>query len=58
MPKLDIVKIKRSGVIIFDTKKEMLDYIGKSSFKKDKYGYQHYELNISYANKKWLLKWR
>ena len=57
MSKLDIAKIKRSGVIIFNTKKDMLDYIRKSSFRKQN-DYSHYELSISYANKKWLLKWR
>lgn len=58
MPKINIKEIKRNGIIIFNTKKDMIDYIRKSSFKKDMYGYQHYELNISYTNKKWLLKWR
>ena len=56
MPKLDIEKIKRSAVKVFNTKEEMLEYIKKASFRK-KYGY-HYEIEIGYYHKKWFVRWK
>ena len=54
MPKLDIKKIKKYGIMIFGTKKEMLEYIAKSNFKdslNDK------ELVIKYRYRKWIVRW-
>ena len=53
MPKLDIKKIKRNAVKVFDTKDEMLKYIKKLSFRnEDKF------LLINYYNKKWFVRWK
>lgn len=58
MSKLDTKEIKRDAIHIFNTKVEMLEYIKKSSFKKDKLGYTHYRMEITYAHKKWIISWR
>lgn len=58
MPKLDIEKIKRNAVKVFNTKAEMLEYIKKASFRKDKWGYTHYEMEIAYESKKWFVRWK
>lgn len=52
MPKLDIKEIKRCGIMVFDTKKEMLEYIAKSNFKD--YGKK---CVIKYMNRKWIVRW-
>ena len=57
MPKLDIDKIKRKGIVIFHTKAEMLEYIKKASFRKDKWGYGHYTMEIDYYKRKWFVRW-
>ena len=58
MPKLDIEKIKRKSIIVFKTKAEMLEYIKKASFRKDKWGYSHYTMEIDYYHKKWFVRWK
>ena len=57
MPKLDIEKIKRESIVIFHTKDAMLKYIKKASFRKDKWGYSHYTMEIDYKSKKWFVRW-
>lgn len=57
MNKLNIKQIQKEAIAVFDTKKELLDFIKKSSFKKD--DYSHYTMEITYSrNKKWLVQWR
>lgn len=52
MNKLDIKAIKKCGITVFDTKKEMIDYIAKSNFKDyDK------KCIIKYMNRKWIVWW-
>lgn len=51
MPKLDIEKIKRNAVKVFDTKEEMLKYIKKVAFKDD-------VMQIKYFHKKWFVRWK
>jgi len=52
MPKLDIKAIKYYGIMIFDTKKKMLEYVAKSNFKDcDK------KCIIKYRNRKWIVRW-
>ena len=58
MPKLDIEKIKHESMAVFKTKAEMLKYIKKASFRKDKWGYGHYTMEIDYYNKKWFVRWK
>ena len=57
MPKLDIEKIKHESMAIFKTKAEMLEYIKKSSFRRDKWGYSHYKMEIDYYKRKWFVRW-
>lgn len=56
MNKLDIKKIKRSGYTVFNTKKEMLDYLNKTSFQMLN-SYRHYRAIVCYCRRKWLVKW-
>lgn len=58
MPKLNFKEIDRNATHIFNTKAEMLEYIKKSSFRKDEWGYCHYEMRIMYKNKKWIVWWK
>lgn len=51
MPKLDIEKIKRNAVKVFDTKAEMLEYIKKVAFK-------DYVMQIKYFQRKWFARWK
>lgn len=57
MPKLKFYKIDKYATHIFNTKAEMLEYIKKSSFRKDEWSYTDYEMRIRYKNKKWIVWW-
>jgi len=50
MPKLDIEKIKRKGIVVFKTKDEMLKYIKKVAFKDD-------VMQIKCFQRKWFVRW-
>ncbi len=54
MAKLDIKAIQKNGIRIFNTKKEALNYISKSSFKVD---YVEYVCSLFRSGNKWLVKW-
>lgn len=58
MKKLNKDSIDKKSFHIFNTKNEMLEYIKKSSFRKDEWGYSHYEMQISYSRKKWVVRWK
>jgi len=58
MPKLNFYKIDKYATHIFNTKAKMLEYIKKTSFRKDEWGYTHYEMRITYKNKKWIVWWK
>lgn len=51
MPKLDIEKIKRESIAVFETKACMLKYIKKVAFK-------GYVMQIKYFHKKWFVRWK
>lgn len=52
MPKLDINKLKKQGIIVFDTKADMLKYIRETRFKNRE------SLTITRYNKRWMLQWK
>lgn len=52
MPKLDINKLKKSGIVSFKTKAEMLKYIKKV-------GFEHRDsLEITRYYGKWFVRWK
>ena len=52
MPKLDISKLKKSGIVVCETKAEMLEYIRRIGFKNRE------SLIVTRYKKKWMLQWR
>lgn len=52
MPKLDINKLKKEGIAVFETKAEMLKYISKMRFENRE------SLIITRYNKRWMLQWK
>ena len=54
MGKIDIKEVKYDAYSIFNTKKEMLNYLSKTSFN---YKLNNYRAIVQYCRKKWVVRW-
>ena len=51
MPKLNIKELKKQATIVFETKKDMINFITKSGFK------DRERLTVMRVRKKWIVWW-